>query len=569
MKLLLPIYLCLVSLSLSANQVLAQNIPSVPPESDPSRIQREIQPPPLPTEERPQITPPSREDLTPPPEAEQLKFRLESLQVEGATVYSPERLQQIYARYLGQAISLKELYDIANEITQLYRNDGYFLSRAIVPEQTIDQGVVRLQVIEGFVERVDFQGAPPSQLRRLRGFGNKITGSRPLNIRQLERYLLLINDLAGFHARAVLSPGSSLGAAILTANVSYDATNTFFDINNRGSVTVGPLRTQVGVYLNSLLSQGEQISLSGTTTPVDISELGNLGLDVSLPLGYEGLRLNLDGSYTKVQPGAELEQFAIEGKTTFASLGAAYPLVRSRDRNFTVNGKFDYTDSRTTSEFIGIPITLSEDRLRVLRLGATYDQTDSQGLTFASAQVSQGIGGLGATTVGTFEEPLSRARGRAEFTKLNLDIIRRQNLPKEFTLQLAATAQITGNALLVSEQFGLGGATFGSAFNSSELLGDYGYGLRAEVQRQFVYRVKGLGLTASQPYIFYDYGQVFRKFPTAAESSSDALSSAGLGLRQSLSNGLLLQAELAFPVRRTDSEFNSSPRFFFGARGFF
>lgn len=563
-------YLGLTSISvIFATPVLAQDVPVVPPTVDPSRIEREIQPPPPPPQEVPQIVPPPPEEVTPPPAAEQVRFRLESLQIQGATVYTQERLQQVVGSFLGQSVTLQELYAIADRITQLYRNDGYLLSRAIVPEQTIENGVVRIQVIEGFIEQVNFQGAPTEQLQRLIQFGEKITSNRPLNIRSLERYLLLMNDLAGFQVQAVLSPGATQGAALLTANVNYNPTNAFFDINNRGTEPIGPVRSQGGVYFNSRLFQGEQVTLSGTTNPLETTELGNVGAGISLPVGAEGLRLNLNGSYTQVKAGGEIERFGIEGYTTSIRLGTSYPLIRSRNRNLTLSGEFDFLNSLTTTLFIGIPVTLSEDRLRSLRVGLTYNATDSQGVTFASTQLSQGIPIFGATTVGTFDSPLSRARGRADYTKVNLDIVRLQNLDPNWTLQLSGTGQFALSALLSPEQFGLGGATFGSAFEPSQLVGDSGYGVRAELQRRFIYRTDRFGVMVSQPYIFADYGQVFRKFPSAAENSSDALSSAGLGIRQYVGNNFSLQGEVAFPLRLSDRDFTSSPRLFFGVRGFF
>lgn len=225
---------------LTHSRAIAQTVPSLPPTSDPSRIQQQLQPP-SPPAPRPFIRVPRREDLTAPPGADRQKFRLQELQIQGATVYSPNRLQKLYAQLVGKDISLSNLYLIANRITQLYRDDGYILSQAIVPAQTIRGGVAKIQVIEGFVERVDFLGATKTKLNRLKGFGNKIVASRPLNIKQLERYLLLANELAGIRVRGVLSPGRSFGGSILTLNVNYKPTNTFIDLNNRGSSTVGPL----------------------------------------------------------------------------------------------------------------------------------------------------------------------------------------------------------------------------------------------------------------------------------------------------------------------------------------
>ena len=168
---------------------------------------------------------------------------------------------------MGTEVSLKDLYNVANQITQLYRSDGYILSLAVVPEQTIEDGVVRLQVIEGYIEQVDFEGAPPRQLKRLQGFADKIMASRPLNVKALERYLLLANDLGGFEVRAILRRGTQLGTAVLLARVLYDPFEPFADLTNRASEEVGPLRLQAGAFFNSLAGQGEVWTLPGCDCP--------------------------------------------------------------------------------------------------------------------------------------------------------------------------------------------------------------------------------------------------------------------------------------------------------------
>ena len=547
---------------------LAQTVPPLPSTTDPRRIQQELQPLPPPRSEEQQNIP-TPEPSAPPTEASEQKFQLNSLQIVGAKVYQTERLQQLYANFLGKFITLSDLYNIANRITQLYRQDGYILSQAIVPEQTISDGIAKIQVIEGFVEQVDFVNAPSPQLNRLRGFGRKIIASNPLNIRDLERYLLLANDLAGIKVSSVLSPGQNFGAAILTVNVGYTPSNEAFVLNNRSSQTIGPGIFQGVLFLNSALGQGERITISGATNPTNTTTLADTSANISIPIGDEGWRFSFNNAYTYVHPGRELRQYDINGSTYTASLGVSYPLIRSRVSNLSLNANFDYNNRHITTLFTGNSETLSEDRLRVLRAGLNFNQSDRQGYTSAGVGISQGIGGLGATTFGTPNQPLSRSQGSADFTKLNLNLSRLQVLPAGMTLELTGTAQLTGTALLVSEQFGLGGEDFGRAFEPSQVLGDSGYGLRASLQRQFAYRSSSLGVIGIEPYVFYDYGQVFRKFYTAAENSQDALSSAGLGVRQTFSNNLLLQAELAFPIRNTNASFERNPRFFFNVRGFF
>ncbi|WP_404785721.1 ShlB/FhaC/HecB family hemolysin secretion/activation protein [Altericista sp. CCNU0014] len=530
--------------------------------NDPSRIERQLPPPSSPTPQ-PEISVPRQEDLTVPPGTDRQKFQLRSLEIEGATVYSTERFAPFYDRSIGKDVSLADLYGIAAKITQFYRQSGYVLSFAVVPEQTIVDGKARIQVIEGYIEKIELEGAPKPQLDRIQAITDKILASRPLQVKDLERQLLLANDLAGIKARAVLRRGSSLGTSTLLVRAAYDPIDVFGELTNRGTEEVGPLRAQAGVSLNSILEEGERVTVRGATSLSNPSELALGSINVVAPIGNDGLKLNLDGSYTSVNPRGDLRDLGINGRTVALEAGLTYPIVRSRQTSIYLKGSFDYADSRNRSELLDA--VLSQDRLAVVRLGVQFENLDPLGAFQGSFQISQGVGG---TETGTATEPLSRAAGSAVFTKLNLNLTRNQKLPSRFNLLLSGKAQITGDALLTRELIGLGGETFGGAFDPDVLLGDYGYGLRAELQRPFLYRGFGLPM-ATQPYIFADYGQVFRNAPTAAENSSDALGSVGLGVRHSFNSNVFVGLELAFPFERTDVSFKNDPRLFFVITGFF
>src|SRR5690606_32946288 len=119
-----------------------------------------------------------------------------------------------YRDRLGTKISVAEVYRIATAITARYRNDGYILSRTIVPPQTIQGGIVHLRVIEGYIDGFRIEGNPGDARGRIEQYGTAITGTRPVTASVLERYLLLINDLPGISAQAVLVPSAdAVGAS--------------------------------------------------------------------------------------------------------------------------------------------------------------------------------------------------------------------------------------------------------------------------------------------------------------------------------------------------------------------
>ncbi len=98
------------------------------------------------------------EEIAPPAEAPTVTFTLASIVVEGSTVYEPGDFTPLYKELVGTEISLADVYKVASDISAKYRSDGYILSRAIVPPQTIEGGQVKLQAVEGFINEVIIEG---------------------------------------------------------------------------------------------------------------------------------------------------------------------------------------------------------------------------------------------------------------------------------------------------------------------------------------------------------------------------------------------------------------------------
>ena len=146
-----------------------------------------------------------------PAGADKVFVLVEGVEVTGSTVYDKKQFAELYAGMIGQRVSLAAVYALAQKITSRYGNDGYVLSRAIVPPQQLNPNgaIVHIEVIEGYIDRVEW----PPQLHRYRDFftayAAKITAARPVNIRTIERYLLLAGDLPGLKFKTSLRPSEA------------------------------------------------------------------------------------------------------------------------------------------------------------------------------------------------------------------------------------------------------------------------------------------------------------------------------------------------------------------------
>lgn len=522
----------------SANATWGQQIPK---SAQPERFEQRFDKPPAPKSTLEPVTPELKKP-TPPVEMEKVKFNLMGIVVEGSTVYQDSDFLPYYEEFLGKEISLAKVYEIAGVITARYRNDGYILSRANVPAQRIQNGVVRIQVIEGFVDKIEIDGEIRGRKGRLKSYTDKIAASKPLQVKVLERYLLLIDDLPGVSVESVLTPSQETpGAANLTLLVKHKTVDGYVSLDNRGSRFNGPIQGSAGANLNSILGLYEQTGFNFVTTEPTKELIYFNGLHEQ-QIGGEGTKFILSGSLSRTEPGSTLEVFNVEGDSATISTLITHPFIRSREEN--LSGRFGFLVRNSETDILGS--LSSEDRLRIFSLGFSYDFVDKlRGVSLLALQFSQGANILNATESGSAN--LSRAQGKSDFSKLSTNLWRKQTIVGGWSVLVEAAGQYAFDTLLASEEFGFGGAQFGRGYDSSEISGDHGASVKAELQ--YFHNVGKKYFKSLQAYGFYDFGSVWQKGNDFTGSDRQAsLSSAGGGVRFNLTDWLSGYVEAAKPL---------------------
>ena len=512
----------------------------VPGTMQPGLIERQFQAPPQPRVRPGEFRVPVPSQVA-PPEAEGIRFLLRELTVEGATVYAPEALRAEYQSLLDREVSLAEIYTVANALTVRYRNDGYVLSQVLVPAQAVEGGRVRLRAVEGYVAEVRFEGDAAGRLPL--AYAQRIRAERPLTAATLERYLLLMNDLPGAFARATLAPSATeQGASDLVVQFAQRRASGGLSVDNRGGRALGPVRWSADVEQEAALGQGDSsgLRLVSTLDP----ELNYLSLFHEQALGTDGTRIGANLGWVRSQPDTsrvfiplDLETVSVTG-----SIALSQPLRRSRGENLSLRAAFTTYDGAT--ELFGVRDT--EDRIRALRLGFTYDLADAwRGVNIVEMELGQGLNAFGASQAG--DPDLSRANGKPDFTKLNLYAARLQVLAPRWSLLAAVNAQYAFADLLAPELFSFGGEPFGRGYDPAELVGDDGLAAKLELRRTDA--LAAGPLTAATAYGFYDFGYVRQRTPGGFPASESA-ASAGAGLRFDAGRHVSGFVELAKPLTR-------------------
>lgn len=511
------------------------------------------------------FVPPARQER-PLVQTDQIRFVLSSIEIRGATQYTESEFFSLYQGTLNQQISLSEIYQLAEAITAKYRNDGFILSRALVPVQRIKDGIVHLRVIEGYVNQVIIEEKSKTPSRLLAQYGEKIRQSRPLKAKVLERYLLLANDLPGITARAIFSPTEKqTGAADLTIVIEKDAIESFSLVDNRGSRFVGPNQIQAGFAINGFLGRSHRTQIRAITASQE-SELQFFELEHSLQIDDKGTSAIVALRNTDSEPGSQLQVLDINTDSVSSDVTLVHPFIRSRAHNLAGRLAFSYRDSE--SDILGTP--LSEDRLRSLRFGLSYDFVNSKGgVTFVDAEISQGLNILNARQSGSIN--LSRKDGVSDYTKLSLEVLRLERFAKNWSMLFGVKVQYAANPLLASEQFALGGANYGRAYDPSELVGDHGKAAKIELQYDRRQLFTDLPLSL-QLYSYYDLGSVKDRQTNTTASRKESLSSIGIGTRFNYAEWLSGSLEFSKPLTRNvvaEGADGDQARLFFSLTGRF
>ncbi len=538
---------------------LAQATPSIPPgiiePTRPSLPPLPTTPPQTPTPP-PQLTPPET-PLTPPPQVG-VKVKVKRVEVLGSTVFSATELEAAVASFIGKDATFEELLAIRTAITNLYTDKGYTTSGAFLPPQDLTDGVVKIQVVEGTVEKIEIQG-----LRHLRTSYVRdrigLAAKPPVNLRRLEEalQLLQLNPLIS-NVQAELSAGTAPGLSVLTLNVKEAQPLTAaLIVENRDSPSVGSIRGTAALSHNDLLGFGDRLSAEYAMTVSEaVATLGASGvksynISYAIPLnprdGTLSLSYRYDSSRIVEQPFSDLD---INADSYTASLGFRQLIVRTPTTEFALSLSLDLRQSQTYL-FEDIPYSFSlgpengQSRVTVLRFSQDWVNRSTSRVLAARSQFSFGLNALGATVNNTGTD------GR--FTSWLGQFQWVQSLRGDTILIARTGAQLSFDSLLPIEQFSIGGVDTVRGYRQNQRVADNGIVGSLEVRYPIIRNPDRIGTI--QLASFFDIGTVWNN--KGEIPSPSTLASIGLGLRWQLDPYLSARLDWGIPLISISQEGNS------------
>lgn len=521
----------LLSMSLSilgawGTPAAAQERLGVEPPQRPGPVEPTLPPAPPP----PPLSPPTLPPVPPPAPEEPGRLPVprvfvRQILVTGSTVFSEAELAAVTEEYVNRPVTSEDLEALRLALTRLYVKAGYINSGAILPDQTVTEGIIRFQIIEGALTQVTVDGTRwfrDSYLRKRLA----VDITPPLKIDTLqERLQSLQQDDRIERLDAELRPGVRLGESELYVRVQEQV--PFFvavEFNNYQSPSVGEEQGLLTVAHRNLTGSGDVLSVTyGRSAGLN----PKLDASYTLPLTVRDTTVSL--RYQRNNSSvveAQFEPLDITSQSEIFTLTLRQPFYRTLRQEFALALSGEHLRSRTF--LLDEPFTFSpgtEDGKAVdtaVRLTAEWlDRTPQQVFAIRS-RFSLGIDALGAT----IHKDAAIPDGRF-FAWLGQVQLGRQLGVKDIQLFLRLDVQLTTDPLLPLEQIAVGGRFSVRGYPENTLVRDNGLIGSLEARIPLVRNTSWAELLQLIPFVDAGWGWNQR----IATPAPRVLASLGLGVR--------------------------------------
>ena len=457
-----------------------------------------------------------------------------------------------------QGYSMGQMQEVANSVRAYYRDKGLILSQVVVPVQTVQGGVVDLELFIGRLGRVLVEGNKMYSSEVLaRPFRDLI--GKPINKADIEAALLRLTDYAGLTIFGVFQPGQAVGMADIVLKTQKEKRfDVALRIDNQGTSETGENRLRTVIDWNNPTGGADKLSATIQQTYTPKNNDYN-SLEYKHFLGDSSYSISAFINNNAFDVGGEFKSSQIHSESEQKSLTLEKSFRRSRVEN--IAAKLTYKKEHSYTRTAGIQT--NEDNLSVFQLGLNYDSVDQLnpfhaaegggGINFATVELSRGVnnlwGAMGSSAESNLldvsQQPSRGGRGdklaEGEFTKFFGTITRLQTVRKNISLLLRADLQWSSDLLVPLEQYSVGGPDNVRAFPPAQILWDRAIMYSFEflfnapfIADKIAFQNRTWG-EILQLGVFYDAATGRVNSPTDADRDGyDTLKGAGISLRFNL-----------------------------------
>jgi hemolysin activation/secretion protein len=492
------------------------------------------------------------------------RFEIRRFLFEGATLVPREQLEESTRPFTGPKRTFADVQRALEVVERAYSDAGWSAVQIVLPEQELERGEIRFQIVEAKIGRVLVEGNKFFDEANIRSSVPALQPGSSPNINEIARNLRVANESPSKQATVLLRSGQEEATVDAVLRVVDERPYKFsITVDNTGNAQTGRLRTGFGVQHANIFELDHVLTVQYVTAPysetrqpdgtierwslVPSKDVTILGIGYRIPLYRLGDSLDFTFGYSNVNSGTVQNLFTITGQGVV--LGARYTrnLDRIGDYDHRAAFSLDYRSYENKGvRPVGGTIQLVPDVVVhpiTLLYGGVYRQQNSEtGFTVSWVKnFAGGNDGRGSTFCASRNNFIGQC-GNANYSIFKYSLNHNQALPSDWQMRLGLNAQYTDDMLVSGEQFGVGGADSVRGFFEREVSNDVGYRATAELYTpDFGGRL--MSGARARAVGFVDWGGVRRNQPGPAELHGQHISSVGIGLRFSRGTNMALRLD--------------------------
>lgn len=499
------------------------------------------------------------------------KLDIYEYRVVGNSVLSNAVIEQAIYPYLGQD-RLPEDVDIAREaLEKVYQDLGYKTVQVLIPQQTVRDGVVNLEVVERRIGQLSVKGAKYSSVERIKNQAPSFVEGNVPNFNEVNKDLIALNNSMDRRVSPAINEGKEPNTLDVDLVVDDDLPlHGSIELNNRQSAGTKRLRTALNLSYNDLWQRGHTLSLGYLAAPerLDDSQV-------------------VYGSYIAPIQGTRYSVIfnAIRSDSDVAPIGGGGGLGNSigRGKILGIRGVASLRSTESFNDSLSFGVERKDFKQQVgkgalgLNMPVTYYpfSTNYNATWRNDKSLTQAEIGLvfASRALGSDDKDFRNARSEASTQQFSVSSGLSNTYDFKSGMQLLSRikGQITDRPLLAYEQFSIGGVDTVRGYYESESTGDYGFagGLDLKSPMLFKQFFKNSFVDELRLYVFTDVASVKTKNALPGVASSETLASTGLGLNFNVLDYVNGSVEWARPLKEGQNTREGDDRVLFQIKSSF
>ena len=463
-----------------------------------------------------------------------------SIEVAPSSVLSQEEVNQIIQPIVGKNVFISDIQNVIDQLNNLYAEKGFVTAKAFLPEQTVENGHIYIELIESKVGNVSVEQNKWTRTKYITDRVEQKPGEL-FDIVELEKDILDFNRYnEGVNLTANLTAGTQPGTTDiqLTAheNIPFHVVGI---MDNAGRYQTGRLRGGAMIYADSLFHNRDRLSLGSYFSGGAISPFADYNFPINKKDGRIGFMYY--STFAKIKWGP-LEPLDLKSKSYIYSLYYSQPLVRKPGFELKSYAGLNYKRARTS--ILDDWMDLGVDEITSADVAFNIRKDTKHGIWYANQGVSLAV-------------PIFDSQ--SSYVKINGGAIRLHDFSHGVIGQLKANYQVIPNNKHIPylDQFQTGGLATVRGYSEGILMGKNGYYTSAELMfplmpREITSPRSGEKVPFVGKYVkgavFADHAGVFPNTSEDIYGGSYFLMSLGMGLRVQLPGDLSARLYWGYPL---------------------